>query len=271
MKKTNYILLLIKWIFALLVVAPLLYALSLSFMRPEEIFSNPRVWIPGTGYLDNYKQALNGAPLFTFIRNSFIVSAVVTVGQICVCSLAAFAFSYFPMKGKKLLFILVLATMMIPGESTIIANYMTISSWNWMDTFTGLTVPFLTSAMGIFLMRQSFLTIPKELYEAAKMDGCGNFRFFTNILLPLSRPAVASLGVYTFLSTWNQYMWPLLITNRDEMRTVQIGIGMLQNAESQSYGVIMAGIVLVLIPSIFIFIIFQKQLVSGITTGSVKG
>ncbi|MFX3625183.1 MAG: carbohydrate ABC transporter permease [Ectobacillus sp.] len=271
MRKTNYITLFGKYIVAFLVVMPLLYALSISFMRPEEIFSSPKTWLPSSFYLDNYKTALNSAPLFTFIRNSFIVSTVVTIGQICVCSLAAFAFAYFRMKGKSILFLLVLATMMIPGESTIIANYMTISSWGWMDSFKGLTIPFFTSAMGIFLMRQYFLTIPKELYEAAKMDGCGNFRFFLSVLLPLSRPAVGSLGVYTFLSTWNQYMWPLLITNRDDMRTVQIGISMLQNAESQSFGVIMAGIVLVLVPSTLIFIFGQKQLVSGITSGSVKG
>jgi sn-glycerol 3-phosphate transport system permease protein len=271
MKKTNYVLLLLKFLVAFLVIVPLLYAISISFMKPEEIFANPRKLIPGSFYLENYKMALHSAPLFTFIKNSFIVSSIVTIGQICVCSLAAFAFVFFRIPGKNILFLFVLATMMIPSESIIIANYMTIGSWGWMDSLKGLTIPFLTSAMGIFLMRQYFLTIPKELYEAAKMDGCGNFRFFLQILLPLSRPAVGSLGVYTFLSTWNQYMWPLLITNKDEMRTVQIGVGMLQNAESQSFGVIMAGIVLVLIPSTLIFIFGQKQLVSGITSGSVKG
>lgn len=265
------ILFLLKLIVGLIVIIPLLYAITISFMRPDEVFASPKVLWPGSLYFDNYTQALSAAPLFTFIKNSFIVSTVVTIGQIIICSLAAFAFVYFRIPFKNLLFLFVLATMMIPGESIIIANYMTIGSWGWMDTFKGLTFPFLTSAMGIFLMRQYFMTIPKELYEAAKMDGCSNFRFFIQILLPLSRPAIGSLGVYTFLSTWNQYMWPLLITNKDSMRTVQIGVGMLQNAESQSFGVIMAGIVLVLLPSTLIFIFGQKQLVSGITSGSVKG
>lgn len=267
----KYIALFVKWIVAFFVILPLLYALSISFMKPDEIFASPRQWLPSSLYLGNYEAALHTAPLFTFIQNSFIVSASVTIGQIVLCSLAGFAFAHFRMKGQSLLFFLVLATMMIPGEATILANYMNIASWGWMDSYKGLIIPFLTSAMGIFLMRQSFLTLPKELYESAKMDGCGNFRYFLRIVLPLSRPAIGSLGVYTFLVTWNQYMWPLLITNQDSMRTVQIGVSMLQNAESQSFGMIMAGIILVLIPSTLIFIFGQKQLISGITSGSVKG
>jgi len=265
------IVLLMKWVAAFFVLLPLLYVLSISFMKPDEIFVSPRQWLPSSLYLGNYEAALQAAPLFTFIQNSFIVSFFVTIGQIIVCSLAAFAFAHFRMKGQALLFFLVLATMMIPGEAIILANYMNIAAWGWMDSYKGLIIPFLTSAMGIFLMRQSFLTLPKELYESARMDGCGNFRYFLQIVMPLSRPAIGSLGVYTFLMTWNQYMWPLLITNQDSMRTVQIGVSMLQNEESQSFGVIMAGIILVLIPSILIFIVGQKQLVSGITSGSVKG
>jgi sn-glycerol 3-phosphate transport system permease protein len=271
MKKINYLLFFFQLLIGFIVIWPLLYALSMSFMRPEELFSLEQKLIPKSLYWGNYQEALKAAPLFTFIQNSLIVSLLVTVGQLIFCSLAAFSFTFFNFKGKKTIFLLIIATMMIPGESTIIANYLTISLWQWMDTYQGLALPFFTSAMGILLMRQSFLTFPKELYEAAKMDGCSNIGFFLRILMPLSRPAFGSLGVYTFLSTWNQYMWPLLITNKEEMRTVQIGVGMLQNAESQSFGIIMAGIIMILIPSIFIFLFGQKQLVSGLTSGAVKG
>ena len=139
------------------------------------------------------------------------------------------------------------------------------------DSYTGLIVPFLVSAMGIFLIRQFYLTVPKELKEASTLDGCSNFRFFIKVLLPISKPVVSSLGVYTFLNTWNQYLWPLLVTNAPEKRTVQIGISMLQFAERQNIGLVFAGVIMIILPSIAIFILGQKQLVKGITAGAVKG
>ncbi len=200
-----------------------------------------------------------------------MVSVSVTIGQVIIGSLAAYAFSFFEFRGKNILFIVVLSTMMIPWEATIIANYLTISSWGWLDTYQSMIVPYLTTAMGIFLMRQYYLTLPKELQEAATIDGCGSFKFFTSIVVPLSKPAVGSLSIYAFLSVWNQYLWPLLVTNDDTMRTVQIGITRLQDAESQAFGVIMAGIMWVLLPSILVFVLGQKQLLAGMTSGAVKG
>jgi len=160
---------------------------------------------------------------------------------------------------------------LIPSESTILANYLTIAKLGWTDTYTGLIVPFLVSAMGIFLIRQFYLTVPKELKEASKLDGCSNFKFFVKILLPISKPVIASLGVYTFLNTWNLYMWPLLVTNSPENRTVQIGISMLQFSDNQDLGMVFAGVIMIILPSIVIFIIGQKQLIKGITSGAVKG
>jgi sn-glycerol 3-phosphate transport system permease protein len=160
---------------------------------------------------------------------------------------------------------------MIPGEAIIISNYLTISSLRLLDSYVALIVPSLASAMGIFMIRQFYLTVPKELKEASVMDGCTNFKFLTKILMPISKPVMASLGIYVFLSTWNQYMWPLLITSKANMRTVQIGISMLQSAEAQSFGMILAGIIIIIVPSIFIFIIGQKQLIDGMTSGAVKG
>ncbi|MGM9985924.1 MAG: carbohydrate ABC transporter permease [Bacillaceae bacterium] len=270
-KKNNYFLLLLNIVIGIVLVFPLLYAGLVSFMTPDEVFSTKLNILPSSLHVENYTTVFETAPMATFVKNSFIVSIIVTIGQVIVCSLAAYAFAMFRFRGKNFLFIAILATMMIPGESTIIANYLTIGKLELMDTYTGLTVPFLVSATGVFLMRQYFLTLPKDLYEAAKMDGCGNLKYFFKVVLPLSRPAIGSLGVYTFLNTWNQYMWPLLITNQQEMRTVQIGVAMLRSAEAQSFGIIMAGIMAVLIPSTIIFIVGQKQLVAGITGGAVKG
>ena len=166
---------------------------------------------------------------------------------------------------------MVLSTMMIPAETTVISNFLTVSSWGWNDSLQVLIVPFLTSAMGIFLMRQFYLTIPKEIREAAKIDGCGNLKFLFKILIPVSKPAIASLSIYVFINTWNQYLWPLLTINNGNNRTVQIGISMLQYSEGSNYSVVLAGAILILIPSVFIFLLGQKQLVKGMTAGAVKG
>lgn len=258
-------------ILGLLVISPILYALSISFMQPSEILQYPPKLLPKSLYLGNYKSVIHNVPILKFIFNSFFVSLIVTIGQVITASLAAYAFAFYNFKGKNVLFVAILATMMIPGEAIIIANYLTIGSLGLLDTYTGLIVPSLTSAMAVFMMRQYFLTVPKELKEASIIDGCSSFRFFIQILLPISKPVISSLSIYVFLSTWNQYMWPLLVTNRPSMRTVQIGISMLQFAETESVGVIMAGIVMILLPSILIFIIGQKHLVEGMTSGAVKG
>ncbi|MDS0527735.1 carbohydrate ABC transporter permease [Clostridium sp. SHJSY1] len=270
-KSKRYLLYLFNLLIGILIIAPILYGLSLSFMTSDEIFSYPPKLFPSSINWENYKQALDTVPILNFIFNSFFVSITVTLGQVLTSCLAAYAFSYFNFRGKNLLFILSLSTMMIPSESTIIANYLTVAKLGWTDSYLGLVVPFLVSAMGIFLIRQFYLTVPKELKEAATIDGCSNFRFFIKVLLPISKPVISSLGVYTFLNTWNQYLWPLLVTNAPERRTVQIGISMLKFSESQNIGLIFAGVIMIILPSLVIFIIGQKQLINGITTGAIKG
>ena len=255
----------------LLILAPLIYTLSISVMPASEIYKSKL--IPSSINLNNYVKAFtNPAYSFTgFIRNSFIVSTAVMLGQMLTCSLAAFSFAFLDFKGRKVLFLLVLATMMVPGEATIIANYLTVSRWGWLDSYKVLIVPYLTSAMGIFLLRQNYLTFAKELHEAARIDGCSNPRFMASIVVPLSRPALGALGAYVFLHTWNQYMWPLLVTNSANFRTVQIGISMLYDIDAESLGLMMAGVVIVIVPSLSIFIFMQKQLINGLMAGAVKG
>lgn len=270
-KGKNIVLILLAIVGSLIILFPLLYALSLSFMEPAEISQYPPKLIPSKITFDNFKNALSSVPLLRFILNSFIVSILVTIGQVITASMTAYAFAFYDFKGKAFMFLVVLSTMMIPAETTIISNFLTVSSWGWNDSLKVLIVPFLTSAMGIFLIRQFYLAIPKELKEAAKIDGCGNFKFLIKIIMPISKPAIASLSIYTFINTWNQYLWPLLTINNGNNRTVQIGISMLQFSEGNSYGVVLAGAILILIPSIIVFIIGQKYLVKGMTAGSVKG
>ena len=166
---------------------------------------------------------------------------------------------------------IVMATMMIPGEATIISNYLTVSKLGWLDSYPVLIVPYLTSAMGIFMFRQFYMSFPISLYESAKMDGCSNLRFIFQILIPLTKSAIGAMAVYTFINAWNMYMWPLLVTGSSTYRTVQIGIGMLDSVDSQSITLMIAGVVMIIVPSISIFIIGQKQLIRGMFSGAVKG
>lgn len=258
-------------VMALLILLPLLYAVSAALMPSSELFTTELNLLPKSPTLENFVQAFEKIPLLQFVGNSFLVAGLITAGQIVSCSLAAFAFSFLEFKGKGILFMLVMATMMIPGEATIISNYLTVSSWGWLDTYPVLIVPYLTSAMGIFLFRQFYMTFPISLYESARLDGCSNLRFIIKILLPLTKSAIGAMAVYTFINAWNMYMWPLLVTGTDSMRTVQIGISMLNSVDAQSITLMIAGVVLIILPSISIFIIGQKQLIRGMFSGAVKG
>lgn len=258
-------------VMAVIILLPLLYAVSVAFMPSSELFTTELNLFLANPTGENFAQALVKVPLMRFVLNSFLVAGLITLGQIISCSLAAFSFSFLDFKGKEALFMLVMATMMVPGEATIISNYLTVSSWGWLDSYQVLIVPYLTSAMGIFLFRQFYKSFPISLYESAKIDGCSNLRFIFRILLPLTKSAIGAMAVYTFINAWNMYMWPLLVTGSNEMRTVQIGISMLNSVDAQSITLMIAGVIMVIIPSISIFVIGQKQLIRGMFSGAVKG
>lgn len=254
-----------------LLVSPLLYAFSASFMTEPEIFSATFRYLPSAFQLNNYAVALRIAPLFRFILNSVVVSLSCMAAQLITGALAGYAFAILKFKGQKVIFFLFLATMMIPGQAIILANYLMVVNLRLIDSYGALILPYMTSAFCIFNMRQAFLTLPTELNESARIDGCNSFQFFWRIALPLTKPSLGSLGIYTFIQVWNQYLWPLLVTNSPSMRTVQIGLGMLQTADGNAFGPVMAGAIIVLLPSIVVFIMGQKSLISGLTAGAVKG
>ncbi len=258
-------------VFAIIVLLPLLYAISIALMPSNELFTTELNLVPKHPTLRNFSEALTTVPLLRFIVNSFLVAGTITFGQIVSCSLAAFAFSFLEFPGRGILFALVMATMMVPGEATIISNYLTVAGWGMLDSYPVLIIPYLTSAMGIFLFRQFYMSFPKSLYESAKLDGCSNLCFIVKILIPLTKSAIGAMAVYTFINAWNMYMWPLLVTGSNRMRTVQIGISMLDSVDSQSITLMIAGVVMIIIPSISIFIIGQKQLIRGMFLGAVKG
>jgi ABC-type glycerol-3-phosphate transport system permease component len=265
------VLYLLLTIVAVVVIFPLWSAFTISMLSDTEVASYPPRLAPSTLQLTNFVRALEQAPLLRYLFNSVFQSLLVMVGQLVTASLAAYAFAFIDFKGRNILFLVFLSTLMIPWEATIIPNYLLVRSIGWTDTFMGLTVPFMATAFGTFLLRQFFLTIPRELQDAATIDGAGSLRFLTTIVLPLARPALGTLAVYSFLQTYNQYLWPLLITNDQQMRTVQIGIALLQDEERFMFNTVMAGVVLVLLPTFALFIVGNRQLIRGLTAGAVKG
>jgi ABC-type glycerol-3-phosphate transport system permease component len=256
---------------SVIVAFPLLLALSYSFMSEAQIATFPPPVLPTDPTLANYATVLGSIPIGRYLLNSFIVSSAVVVGQLITASLAAYAFSFLIFRGRSLLFFAFLSTLMIPWEATIIPNYMTILQLGWLDTYQGLAVPFMATAFGTFLLRQAFLQIPRELWDSARIDGATSFRFLRTMVIPLARPALGTVAIYGFLSTYNQYFWPLLITNQTLMRTTQVGVAQLRFEESARWGVIMAGVIMVAVPTLALLIAGQRQLIRGLTAGAVKG
>ena len=272
MKDKKYFLVIIytlNIIFALITMLPVLYCFNVSMMELKEVYGGNL--LPSKLMIDNYTRALQLAPFFTFIKNSLIVSGVVTAAQVVTGALAAYAFAMMDFKGKAGLFMLMLATMMIPGQAIIIANYLTIAGWGLRDTYAALILPNAAAAFAVFNMRQAFLGLPFEIRDASLIDGCTNFQFLYKVGVPLIKPSLGALIIYVFLQSWNYYLWPLLVTDSEKMRTVQIGLGILTNAEGTDFRPVMAGAMLILVPSILVFIIGQKQMISGLTAGAVKG
>ncbi|WP_404293720.1 carbohydrate ABC transporter permease [Cytobacillus kochii] len=248
---------------------PIVYAFMISFMQGGEVLQGKL--IPENFTLTNYLNAFEKVPLLRYLINSLVVSTVIMLGQLLLCSLAAFAFVFTKFKGKNLLFMLFISTMMIPWEATMVPNFQTIQSLGWLNSFPGLTIPFFAMAFGTFLLRQQFKTIPIELFEASQVSGVSRFKFFLTVVLPISKTSLITLGIYCFLTAWNMYLWPLLVTNDEKVRTVQIGLKQMQTQEIASeWGVVMAGVMLVILPTLLLIFVGQKRLQEGLTRGAIK-
>ncbi len=255
----------------LVIISPIIYALFISVMPSNQILSNPPKLIPRKITFEHYKTALQMTTLGRYMLNSLILAGVSSVIRVITASMAAFAFSFFEFRGKGLLFTLTMGTIMIPGDVVLVTNYQTVSKLGLVNTYMGMMIVFMVSALNIFIMRQNFLTFSKEVKEASEVDGCSNFRFFATILLPLQKPVLTTVFISAFIGTWNTYLWPMLVTNKDELRTVQVGVTMLNFPDGTVYGPIMAASLLVLLPIAVVFVVFRKQIVGGLMGGAVKG
>lgn len=262
----------ITLICGLIIILPVLYCISISFMRVSDILARPPKIFPSKPTWDNYITAWTKSRIPRYLLNSLLVSLVCSVMRIITASLAGYGFAFLDFKGKNILFTLVLGTMLIPGDVILTSNYFTVSQMGLVNTYLGIMILYFVSANNIFMLRQHFLTISKTLREAAQLDGCSDLRFYFRILMPISTPTLVTVFISSFISTWNMYLWPLLVANSsNEMRTVQIGLKTLNFAEETSYGGTMAGAMIILIPTLIVFMFFQRKIVSGMTAGAVKG
>jgi multiple sugar transport system permease protein len=259
---------------ALLMAAPVIWMFVTSLKPESDVLSLPPRWIPKTTSLENYQSLFTKAEEFPVTRwffNSVGIAFTVTFLVLLISSMAAFAFSRIQFKGRDSLFLFVVATMIIPGQVTLIPVFLIVTKLGLFNTYGGVILPGLASAFGVFLLRQFFLTIPEELEEAAFLDGAGLWTIYCRVILPLSKPALATLAIFTFMGSWNDFVWPLIVTNDIEMRTLPVGLSIFQGRYNLEYGITMAAAVLTTLPMIVMFLIFQKRITEGIALTGLKG
>jgi len=255
---------------AFMTVAPFLWMLLASFKDLGEILQYPPTWIPQRIILDNFVNAFQAAPFGRFYFNSLFVASAVTLGQLFTCSLAAYAFARLHFPGRDILFYIFLGTMMVPGQVTMIPGFMVLHWLGWIDTYAALIVPGLASAFGTFLLRQFFLTIPRDLEDAAAIDGCSRFGVLWRIILPLSRPALATLAIFTFMGVFNDFLWALIVVSSEDLKTVQLGLAIFRDRYQTDWGQLMAASVTATMPILLVFFFAQKYFIRGITLSGLK-
>jgi sn-glycerol 3-phosphate transport system permease protein len=257
---------------AFVLLFPLLYAISGSLMTARELAHYPPTLLPATPRFTAYGQVGHVIPLARQYLNSAIMSFAVMLGQLVTSVLSAYAFAFLRVPLRNLAFGVFMATMFIPWEAIILPNYLFMADHGLIDTYPALILPFLAAGFGTFLLRQFFMAFPRDIYDAALVDGCGHLRFLWTILVPLSRPALATLAIYVFLQTWNQYFWPLLVTKSSVMQTLQIGIRSLRDVEQATPpNLLLAGVVLAVIPTLALIYVGQRHIVRGLTSGALRG
>jgi sn-glycerol 3-phosphate transport system permease protein len=251
------------------VLFPIYAAIVAAFKPGNEVFKNPL--LPGPFTFDTLRDAWDTGNLGRALMVSTVVAVIVTVAQVLTSVLAAYAFAFLRFPLKPVVFGLFIATLLIPFEATVVVNRRTVEDLGWLNSFQGLTVPFLATAFGTFLIRQVFVTLPGDMRDAARMDGLGHWGFMREVAVPLIRPSVAALALFSFLATWNQYLWPTLITTDQDWNTVQSGLRSLQQANLDQPNLVIGGTVIVAIPIFVLLLVFQKHLIRGLTAGAVKG
>jgi multiple sugar transport system permease protein len=259
-------------VLAVIMAGPFLWMLSASLQGQEDVFRTPPKWIPDPPRFGNYLEIMDRMPFARFLLNSLKVAGLAAIGQVASCSLAAYAFARMRFRGSTALYVVLLATMMIPAQVTMIPNFVIMRFLGWIDSHNALIVPaFFGGAFGTFLLRQFFATIPKELEDAARIDGCGRFRIFWQIFLPLSKPALATLGLFAFMTYWGDLLGPVIYLSSTEKMTLTVGLANLQaGAMATRYDLLMAGALVSIVPMLVLFVVAQKWFVKGIAMTGMK-
>lgn len=259
-------------VLAAFTLVPILFMLATSFKPERDIYEFPvRLW-PKVWTWENYRLLFSrpNIPMLRWIWNSAVVTASITAGVLLIDSLAAFGFSRLRIAHKEKLFILIIASMMIPFPTTLIPVYIMLQRLHWLDTYKALIIPPLAGPFGLFLLKQFFDTIPRELEEAARIDGCGRLGLYARIIIPLSRPVLATLGIFVFMGSWNAFLWPLIVTNSVKMHPLPVGITLFNGEYWAERGLVMAAAAVCAVPVLIVFLIFQKYIVRGITLSGLK-
>lgn len=249
---------------------PFFWMVTTSFKLESEVLRMPPQWFPKDWLWRNYIKAWNVAPFGRYFFNSFFMAITTTIGEVITTILAAYAFAKMRFFGKNVLFAILLATLMIPGQMLLIPNYVTITRLGWFDRYEALIIPWLASVFGIFLLRQFFRSIPDELQDAARIDGCSRLRFLWQIVVPLSKPAIMTVALLKFLGSWNAFLWVLIMTNSNKMRTVPVGLTLFSSEVGTAYEQLMAASVLAIIPVLILFFFTQKQFIQGVARTGIK-
>lgn len=258
-------------IFAIAVIAPFIWMILGSFKGEGELRQSPPTWLPQDASFDNYTQLFSRLQFGTYFLNSTIVAAVVTAGNLLFCSMLGYALAMLEFRGKKFVFTAVMGTLMIPGVVTFVPLFVLVANFGMIDSLPGLILPFLVSPFGVFLMRQFILGLPRDLLDAGRVDGASELRIFRQIILPLCGPALATLGILTFLGSWNSFLWPLVVAQQESTYTLPVALALYSTGQnSTQYGLLLAGATVVVIPVLLVFLAFQRRVIEGIATTGIK-
>ena len=253
------------------VMTPFVWMLLSSFKPEAEIRANPPTWWPQTFTIENFTELFTRLNFPQFFTNSAVVAVFVTLGNLMFCSMLGYAFAKIDFWGRDWLFRIVLGTMMIPGIVMLVPLFVLVSRLGLVNTYAGLILPFLAGPFGVFLMRQFISSLPDELIDAGRIDGAGEFRIFTQIILPLCKPALATLGILTFLGSWNNFLWPLVVASSEDKYTLPVALALYSVGQNENnYGLMLAGAVAVVAPVVVVFLILQKHIIQGIATSGIK-
>lgn len=256
---------------AAFILLPFLWMISTSLKPDNEVLLMPPKWIPSVLQWKNHVEAFKSVPFFTYMKNSVIVTVAITSCELITTILAAFAFAQLEFKGKNLLFMLLVATMMVPGEILTIPNFVTLARLGWIDSYKAMVAPWATSVFSIFLLRQQFASIPQSYYKAARMDGCSDLRYLFTVMVPMSRPTIVSVALLKIINSWNSYLWPLISTNSREMRTLPVGLAYFSTEAGTDYNTLMAFSLMIITPTILVYLFTQKYIIQGVSKTGLKG